>query len=131
MIGPDTRGAIPMMFALDTASSVRGCSSLNSHARRLKITARPMMIKPRIRTKKRLNFPAPGLRPDSVDRSGFAFGFGFMCLSREEPEPHRDAENQYKADAQEENPKAGRSNIDEASRSGCNYGKHNAGCQRD
>src|ERR1700730_9586489 len=131
MIGPDTRGAIPIMFALDTASSVRGCRSLNSHARRLKATARPMMTKPRISTKKLLNFPAPALRPDSVDRSGFALGFVFMCLPREAPEPHRDAENQYKADAQQKTPKAGRSNIDDAYHCACDYGKHNAGCQRD
>src|SRR5271165_2583663 len=115
MIGPETRGAIPMMFALDTASSVRGCLSLKPHAHRLKATARPSMAKPRIRTKKRLNFPPPGLRPDSVDRSGFAFGFVFTCLPREEAEPHRDAENQDKADAQEETPKAGWSNIDDSS----------------
>src|SRR5260370_2535641 len=131
MIGTETRGEISIMFALDTASSVRGCRSLNSHARRLKTTARPMMTKPRITTKKRLNFPARGLGPDSVDRSGFAFGFAFMCLPREKPEPHRDAENQYKADAQQETPKAGRSDIDQASHSACNKGKHNAGCQRD
>src|SRR6516162_3043406 len=129
MIGPDTRGAIPIMFALDTASSVRGCRSLNSHARRLKATARPMMTKPKIRTKKPLTFPAPGLRPDSVAWSGFTFGFVVMCLPREEPEPHGDAKNQYKADAQQETPKAGRPNIDEASQSDCDYGEHNAGCQ--
>ena len=66
MIGPDTRGAIPMMWALDTASSVRGCRSLKSHARRLKTTARPTIVKLRIRTKKRLNFPASLFEPDSV-----------------------------------------------------------------
>src|SRR5262249_53988256 len=121
----------PIMFALDTASSVRGCRSLNSHARRLKTTARPMMTKPRIRTKKRLNFPPPGLRPDSADRSGFAFGFVFMGLPREEPEPHRDAENQYKADAHHETPKAGGPDIDEASQSDGDYGKHNPGGQGD
>jgi hypothetical protein len=60
----------------------------------------PRIAKPRIRTKKRLNFPARGLRLDSIGKSGFAFGFVFMCLPREEPQPHRDAENQYKADAQ-------------------------------
>jgi hypothetical protein len=54
-----------------------------------------------------------------------------MLLPREEPEPHRDAENQYKADAQQETPKAGGSNIDEATQSDCDYGEHNAGCQRD
>src|SRR5438309_157505 len=119
MIGPDTRGAIPMMFALDTASSVRGCRSLNSHARRLKITARPTMTKPRIRTKKLLNFPPWGRRSDSVARSGLVFGFAFICLPSKEPEPHRNAENQYKADAQQETPKAGGSDIDKASHSRC------------
>jgi hypothetical protein len=93
-----------MMFALDTASSVRGCRSLRSHAHTLKVTARPSMVKPRIRTKKRLNFPPPWLRPDSVDRPGFAFGLVFMFLPREEAEPDSDAENQDKADAQEETP---------------------------
>src|ERR1700740_3148515 len=120
-----------MMFALDTASSVRGCRSLKSHANRLKATARPMMIRLRIRTKKRLNFPAPWLRPDSVDRSGFTFELGFMCLAREEPEPYRDAENQNKADGHEKAWKAGRPDIDEASHSAGDYGKYNAGCQGD
>src|ERR1700761_8621966 len=78
MIGPETRGAIPMMFARDTASSVRGCRSFRPQAQRLKTNARPSMIKPRIRTKKRLNFPAPRFRPDSVDMSGFAFGLVFI-----------------------------------------------------
>src|SRR5271166_1938808 len=129
MIGPETRGAIPMMFALDTASSVRGCRSLRSHAHRLKTTARPRMIKPRIRTKKRLNFPPPRLRPDSVDRSGFAFGLVFMCLPREEAEPDGDAENQDKADIQEETPEAGRSDIDDSCHPPGNYGKHDPGRQ--
>src|SRR3984957_15409908 len=124
MIGPETRGAIPIMLALDTASSVRGCRSLRSHAHRLKTTARLSMIKPKIRTKKRLNFPVPRLRPDSVDRSGFAFGLGFMCLPREEAKPDRDAENQDKADTQEETPKAGRPNIDDSGHPTGNYGKH-------
>src|SRR5580704_9598490 len=123
MIGPETRDAIPMMFALETASSVRGCRSLRSHAHRLKTTARPRMIKPKIRTKKRLNFPGPRLRPDSVDRSGFAFGVVFMCLPREKAEPDRDAENQDKADAQEETPKAGRPNIEESCHPAGNYGQ--------
>src|SRR4029077_13518472 len=129
MIGPETRGAIPMMFALDTASSVRGCRSLRSHAHKLKTTARPIMIKPKIRTKKHLNFPAPRLRPDSVDRSGFAFGLVFICLPRKEAEPDSDAENQDKADAQEETPKAGRSNIEDSRRPNGDYGKYNPGCQ--
>jgi hypothetical protein len=89
------------------------------------------MIKPKIRTKKRLNFPAPRLRPDSVDRSGFAFGLVFMCLPREEAEPDKDAENQDKADAQEKTPKAGRSNIDDSCHTTGDYGKHNSGCQGD
>src|ERR1700688_605897 len=104
MMGPETRGAIPMMFALDTASSVRGCRSLRFHAHRLNTTARPIMIKPKMRTKKRLNFPPPSLRPASVERSAFAFGLVFMCLPREEAEPDRDAENQDQADAEEETP---------------------------
>jgi hypothetical protein len=37
-----------------------------------------MMARPRIRTKKRFNFPAPGLRPGLVDGSGFVFGFAFI-----------------------------------------------------
>src|SRR3984893_1318143 len=129
MIGPETRGAIPMMFALDTASSVRGCRSLRPHAHRLKTTARPNMVKPKIRTKKRLNFPAPRLWPDSVERSGFPFGLVFMCLPREEAEPDRDAENQDQADAQEETPKAGRSNINHSSHPAGDDGKDNPGCQ--
>ncbi len=52
-------------------------------------------------------------------------------LSREEPEPHRDAENQYQADVQEKTEKAGGSDIDEAPHRACDYGKHNSGCQRD
>jgi len=52
-----------------------------------------------------------------------------MCLPREEPEPHRDAENQYKADAHQETPKSGGLDIDKASHSDCNYGKHNASGQ--
>src|SRR4051794_31239326 len=79
MIGPETRGAIPIIFALDTASSVRGYRSLKSHAFRLNNTAKPIMIKLRIRTKKRLNFPAAVLRLDSAERLVFASGFGFMC----------------------------------------------------
>ena len=54
-----------------------------------------------------------------------------MCLPREEAEPDRDAENQDQADAQEETPKAGRSNIDEASHPAGDHGKHNPGRQGD
>jgi hypothetical protein len=87
------------------------------------------MIKPKIRTMKRFNFPAPRRWSDSVDRSGFAFGLVFMCLPREEAEPDRDAENQDKADAQEETPEAGRSDIDESCHPTGNYGKHSPGYQ--
>jgi hypothetical protein len=52
-----------------------------------------------------------------------------MCLPREEAEPDKDAENQNKADAQEETPKSRRFNVDEPSHSACDYGKHNPGCQ--
>jgi hypothetical protein len=52
-------------------------------------------------------------------------------LRREEPEPHRDAENQYQADVQEKTEKARGSNIDEASRSAGDYGKYDPGCQRE
>jgi hypothetical protein len=52
-----------------------------------------------------------------------------MWLPREETEPDRDAENQDKADAQEEAPKAGRPDIDHSCHPTGNYGKHNPGRQ--
>jgi hypothetical protein len=52
-----------------------------------------------------------------------------MGLAREEAEPDRDAENQDKADTQEETPKTGRSKIDDSCHPTGNYGKHNPGRQ--
>jgi hypothetical protein len=89
------------------------------------------MVKLRIRMKKRLSFPALGLRPDSVDTSDFAFNLEFMCLSRKEPEPHRDAKDQYQADVHDKAQKAGGSNIDQASHGTYDYSQQNPGCQRD
>jgi hypothetical protein len=54
-----------------------------------------------------------------------------MFLSREEAEPDKDTENQDKADAHEETPWAGRSNIYDSGHPTGNYGKHNPGCQGD
>jgi len=54
-----------------------------------------------------------------------------MCLPREEAEPDKDAENQDKADAQDETPKAGRSNVDDPCHTNSDDGKHNPGCQGD
>jgi hypothetical protein len=43
------------------------------------------MVKPRIRTKKRLNFPPSWLRPDSVDRPGFLLDlYSYVYLAKKQ-----------------------------------------------
>jgi hypothetical protein len=56
MIGPETRGAIPIWFARATASSVLGCRSLKFQAARLKMNASTSMPSPIVTPASGFNF---------------------------------------------------------------------------
>src|SRR5260370_24287247 len=101
MIGPETRGAIPIRFARATASSVLGCSSLKFHAAKLKMNARTARAIPIIAPNNGFVFFGTRYPRPLTPRSGFFIaGLAFMSLmlGAKEQKPGRNTENHDKTD---------------------------------